>query len=335
MSIFIGTTKGKDLRLGRVALAPMSGVTDLPFRRLASTVSKAWVVSEMVACESLAKANVDVIRRAAGGKVLSPFILQLAGCNPYWMSVGAELSQKAGADIIDINMGCPARKVTGGQSGSALMRHEKLAFDIIKATVEATDLVVTLKMRLGWDDSSMNAPIIAQKAQELGVKMITVHGRTRCQFYKGRADWEAVKEICNVVNIPVIVNGDICNYHDAKIALKQSGADGVMIGRAAIGQPWLLDEIDKKLQKKCFYPPSDEKKCELVQAFYTRMLELYGEELGLRVVRKHLSAFVQHHLEDSEYSQKFKSYICQLDDSTQVRKEIDNLYTKSKKDIAA
>jgi nifR3 family TIM-barrel protein len=217
---------------GRVLLAPMSGVTDLAFRKAVAKASSVSVVSEMVACEELVKARPDVLRRAEGAG-LAPFILQLAGRDPQWMCEGAHLACQAGADIVDINMGCPSRQVTGGLSGSALMRDEGLAEAIIAATVEGSSKPVTLKMRLGWDDDSLNAPYLAARAEALGVQMITVHGRTRCQFYKGKADWSAVRDTVQAVTVPVIVNGDIIDGATAKAALAASGADGVMIGRAA------------------------------------------------------------------------------------------------------
>ncbi|MEZ5996986.1 MAG: tRNA-dihydrouridine synthase family protein [Hyphomonadaceae bacterium] len=221
-----------------VSLAPMAGVTDIPFRRQVKAFGGAYCVSEMVASDQLALQRIDMVRRAAGAGVISPLVIQLAGREPRWMAEGARLAEAAGADVIDINMGCPAKSVTSGLCGSALMRDPDAALRLIEATVGATTLPVTLKMRLGWDVASMNAPGIARSAEAAGVKMIVVHGRTRNQFFAGCADWAAIAPVVDAVSIPVIANGDIGSASDARRALSLSGAAGVMIGRAAQGRPW-------------------------------------------------------------------------------------------------
>jgi len=231
-----------------VAIAPMSGISDLPFRRAAARAGAGLVVSEMVASAELAKARPDVVRRAVGESVDGPFVIQLAGREARWMKEGARLAEDVGADIIDINMGCPSRQVTGALSGSALMRNLDHALELIEATIEGTTKPVTLKMRLGWDTNKLNAPELAEKAEAAGVKLITVHGRTRNQFYKGIADWSAVRDTRNAISIPLLVNGDIGNLSNARQALHASGADGVMIGRSAVGRPWIGGAIARALK---------------------------------------------------------------------------------------
>src|SRR3954463_1741250 len=228
-------------------LAPMSGVTDSPVRRLAAELGAGLVVSEMTASDELANGHrMSRLRCEATG--IGPHVVQLAGCETHWMAEGARIAEADGADIIDINMGCPARHVTGGLSGSALMRDLDHAVSLIEATIAAVAVPVTLKMRLGWDDRTRNAPELARRAEAAGVQLITVHGRTRCQFYKGEADWTAVREVRKATVLPLVVNGDITSYEDAREALDASGADGVMIGRAANGQPWLPGQIGRRLE---------------------------------------------------------------------------------------
>jgi nifR3 family TIM-barrel protein len=274
--------------LNGAVLAPMSGITDAPFRRLAARLGAGLVVSEMTASDDLARGRpMSVLRSEAAG--IGPHVVQLAGCETHWMAEGARIAESAGADIIDINMGCPARHVTNGESGSALMRDLDHALRLIEATVEAVRVPVTLKMRLGWDHQSLNAPDLARRAEAAGVRMITVHGRTRCQFYKGTADWRAIRAVKDAISIPLVVNGDILSYDDARNALEQSGADAVMIGRGAQGQPWLPGQIGRRLAgADAEEAPPLQEQLGYVTALYEEILSHYGTRIGGRHARKHL-----------------------------------------------
>lgn len=274
--------------LNRVVLAPMSGVTDAPFRQLAAVLGAGLVVSEMTASDDLVNGRpMSKLRCEAAG--IGPHVVQLAGCETRWMAEGARIAEGAGADIIDINMGCPARHVTGGQSGSALMRDLDHAATLIEATISAVKVPVTLKMRLGWDERLLNAPDLARRAEAAGVQMITVHGRTRCQFYKGEADWNAVRAVKDAVAIPVVVNGDITSFDKAVSALEKSGADAVMIGRGAQGQPWLPGQIGRRLETGIVEAAPDlAVQLNHIRALYDEVCSHYGVRIGLRHARKHL-----------------------------------------------
>ncbi len=277
-----------------VILAPMTGVTDLPFRRVVKRFGAGLTVSEMIASQAMIRETRQSLQKSLWDPSEQPVSLQLAGCEPHVMAEAAKLNEDRGAAIIDINMGCPVRKVVNGWAGSALMRDLKTAAAIIEATVKAVKVPVTLKTRMGWDHDSLNAPELARIAEDLGVKMITIHGRTRCQLYKGEANWAFVRKVKDAVSVPVIVNGDINSVDDAKEALRQSGADGVMIGRGAYGRPWLLAQAMAELvEGSAWADPSLDEQLETMLRQYDEMLRLYGTHTGVNLARKHIGWYTK------------------------------------------
>jgi tRNA-dihydrouridine synthase B len=323
------------LTIGRLSvpnaafLAPMTGVTDLPFRRLAHRLGAGLVVSEMVACEELVRQRADVVRRASGAD-LKPFVIQLVGRESRWMEEGARIAEGLGADIVDINMGCPAREVTGKLSGSALMRDLDHALSLIAAVVRAVRVPVTLKMRLGWDDKSRNAAELAQRAEAAGVQLITVHGRTRCQFFKDRADWTAVKEVTSAIAIPVIVNGDIGTADDAREALDASGASGVMIGRGAYGAPWLPGHVAAYLATgRMPASPSLEAQGRIAREHVESMLSHYGTGLGLRNARKHIGWYLEKSGRAAETVKAWRRRLCTDERAPHVLQGLAHFYADS------
>lgn len=322
----------------RVWLAPMSGSTDAAFRRQAVRYGAPIVVSEMVAGEALAAARPDVVRKTCRHEGKGLWVVQLAGRRPDDMRIGSQILIDAGVDVVDINMGCPSRQVTGGNSGSALMREPELAIEIIKATIEgANGTPVTLKTRLGWDHDLLNAPEIARAAVDLGVELVTIHGRTRCQFYKGKADWAAIKTTVDAVPVPVIANGDIGSLEAAKQALEASSAYGVMIGRSAMGQPWLLGKIAAGLAGRNFETPSLVAQVEGLCEQIDDSQALYGAALGLRIVRKHVSAHIDKvdlPMADTE-RRALRADLCRMEDASALKAALRQAYEANIFKVAA
>ncbi len=297
-----------------VIVAPMSGVTDAPFRRVARRFGASLTVTEMVASDRLASGEDDAFEKLACDEIGAVYAVQLAGCRPEWMVEAARIAADRGAALIDINMGCPAKRVVGGYAGSALMRELDVAESLIAATIGAVTVPVSVKMRLGWDRASLNAPELAQRAARLGAVFVSVHGRTRCDFYKGQADWAAISATKQAVKIPVFANGDIGSVEDARRALALSGCDGVLIGRAAVGRPWLLGEVAAALNGRAWTAPGLEERLDAARSQLAGSLACYGAKRGLLTFRKHLAAYLAY----EGVAREIVAALCRIDQPAEL-----------------